>query len=93
MSKKTPPKSRRRPNYNYTTVRICGKLVSNRYNLVCGLPPHVPHTKHAALTLADDDPYLVVANPQNKQVLIQLEDGSWHDVEDQNPSQLSIDDL
>lgn len=83
MGQKKASKPSRRPNFHYTTVKVCGHLVSKTYNLICGLPPHIPHTLHAAVTIGtDNEPYLVIHDQKvpNK-ALIQLDDGRWLDVE------------
>jgi hypothetical protein len=79
----------RRPNFRYTTLKVCGLPVSKKYDLICLLPPHIPHNTHAAVALGEDEIYTVILptpsttqNTQPPKPLIQLKDGSWHPVEE-----------
>lgn len=81
MSRNTSGKSKdRKPNFKYTTIRVCGVTVSKQYNIICQLTPNHKHTSHAGIATTDLEVYLLMR--QANHVYIQLEDGTWHVVED-----------
>jgi hypothetical protein len=64
--------------------------VSNRYDLICQLPPSLKHNAHAAVAMADKEPYIVIRLDDDPgKSWIQMENGQWLDVEQppQNESQ------
>jgi hypothetical protein len=71
----------RKPNFNYTTLKVCGQTVSRQFNLICLLAPHIPHLNHAALAIGEGEIYTIIKTP-TQPPLIQLKDGTWHPVEE-----------
>ena len=83
MAKRPSPKrqNRRHVTHRDATIKVCGRVVSRRWNLICHLPPSIKHETHAAIAVTDQEIYLVTR--LNNQVFI-LGGEQWQEVEDHN---------
>lgn len=49
-----------------TRVTVCGKTVSGKLNLICLIPPGVPHETHVSIALDKDNHLAIILKKEGK---------------------------